>query len=182
MKILLLNASPRINGNTKTALNQIIQGIQSNVKDAEIELLDVTKLKLSGCANCNNCKENGGICIIPDDSNMVVQKIYDSDVVVLGTPVYYWGMNAQLKMVIDKLYCKDDQLRRQKKKLGMVTIGEADVDDPQYRLIFSQVEYICNYMGWNFIFSKSVSAFEEGDLAKDRIQLQEIYDLWASVV
>jgi multimeric flavodoxin WrbA len=177
MKILLLNSSPRINGNTKTALSEIIQGIQSKNKDVEAELLDITQLKLSGCINCNNCKENGGICIIPDDSNMVVQKIYDSDVIILGTPVYYWGMNAQLKMVIDKLYCKDDQLRQQKKKLGVVAVGEANVDDPQYQLIFSQIEYICNYMGWNFIFSKAVSAFEEGDLARNTSQLQGLYDL-----
>jgi len=182
MKILLLNSSPRINGNTKTALSEIIQGIQSKNKDVEAELLDITQLKLSGCINCNNCKENGGICIIPDDSNMVVQKIYDSDVIILGTPVYYWGMNAQLKMVIDKLYCKDDQLRQQKKKLGVVAVGEASVDDPQYQLIFSQMEYICNYMGWSFVFRKPVSAFEERDLAKDDIQLQELYDLWATVV
>lgn len=84
--------------------------------------------------------------------------------------------------MMQRLSLSDNQFRQQKKKLGMVAIGEADVGDPQYQLVFSQMEYICDYMGWSFIFSKSVSAFEEGDLAKDNIQLQELFDIWASVV
>ncbi|HVI43037.1 MAG TPA: flavodoxin family protein, partial [Anaerovoracaceae bacterium] len=123
MKILILNGSPRLNGNTRTALNEISQSIRSNITGVEVELIDVTKHKLSGCTNCDSCRRNGGKCVLPDDSAKIIQKIYDSEVVILGTPVYYWGISAQLKMVVDKLYSKDDQFRQQKKKLGLVTVG-----------------------------------------------------------
>ncbi len=181
MKILIVNGSPRTSGNTRTALNQISLGIQTNIPKVEIELLDVSDLKLSGCTNCDACRKNGGSCIIPDDSAEIIQKIYDTDVLILGTPVYYWGMTSQLKMVIDKLYSKDDQLRQQKKKLGVVAVGEASLDDPEYKLISDQFEFICNYLGWDLIFSQSVCAFEAGDLAKDKARLQDLNGLWKSI-
>jgi multimeric flavodoxin WrbA len=181
MKILLLNGSPRPKGNTKTALNQLIKGMQSSVADADIEQVEIAKLKLSGCTNCEACKDNGGECVTPDDSADIMQKIYDADVLIIGTPVYYWGITAQMKMVVDKFYSKNDQFSQQKKRLGLVTIGEAGLEDPQYELISRQFECICNYLGWDMLFAKSVCAYAAGDLAKASNVLQEIYDLSVKV-
>ena len=181
MKILILNGSPRLNGNTRTALKEISKGIQSNIPSAEVELLDVTKHKLSGCTNCNSCKENGGNCISPDDSKEIVQKISDANVVVFGTPVYYWGITAQLKMVIDKLFSKDDQLKQQKKKIGLVVVGEADLEDREYNLISGQFECICDYLGWDIIFDQSISAYEAGEIANDSAKMQELSNLWKKI-
>lgn len=181
MKILLLNGSPRANGNTKTALNQLVRGLQSNVGDAEVEMIDITKRKISGCIACESCQRNGGECVIPDDSAYIIRKIYDADVVVIGTPVYYWGMTSQMKMVVDKFYSRNDQFNQQKKSLGIIVIGEAGLDDPQYQLISKQFECISNYLGWDFIFSKSISAYEADDLANDHEKLRELYELSAEV-
>jgi multimeric flavodoxin WrbA len=181
MKILIINGSPRLGGNTRTALNEISQGIRSNITEAELELIDVTKYKLSGCTNCDTCLKNGGDCVLPDDSAKIIRKIYDSDVVILGTPVYYWGVTAQLKMVVDKMYSKDEQLRQQKKKLGIVAVGAADLDDREYGLIGEQFGCICNYLGWELIFSHSVTAFEAGDLAGDSGKLKELNGLWRMI-
>lgn len=181
MKILVLNGSPRLSGNTKTALNAIMQGIRSNVPGAEIELIDVTKYKVSGCINCDSCMKNGGSCVQHDDTNEVIQKVYDADVVILGTPVYYWGVSAQMKTVIDKFYSKDEQFRKQKKKLGIAAVGAGGLDDPEYALITGQFECICKYLGWELIFSHSVSAFQEGDLAGDSGKLQELSGLWQKI-
>ncbi len=181
MKILLLNGSPRINGNTGTALNQIIKGIQFNVQEAQIELFNVADLELRGCTNCDSCRKNDGNCVMTDDSFKIVQKIVDADMIILGTPVYYWGISSQLKTVIDKLYSKENQLRQQKKKFGVIAIGEASLDDLEYKLISSQFECICNYFGWSLIFNKSICAFEAGDLTEDKIQLQELESLGVSI-
>lgn len=178
MKILMLNGSPRLTGNTRTALNEISEGILSNISGAAVEMIDITKYKLSGCTNCDSCRKNGGRCVLPDDSMEIIEKIYDSDVVIMGTPVYYWGMTAQLKMVVDKLYSKNDQLQQQEKKLGIVAVGEADLDDREYGLISEQFGCICDYLGWELVFSNSVCAFEAGDLAGDGGKLQELSGLW----
>lgn len=181
MKILFVNGSPRLNGNTKTALDEISRGLRSNIPGAEIETIDVTKYRLSGCVNCDSCMKNGGSCVQPDDSTEVIQKVYVADAVILGTPVYYWGMTAQMKAFVDKFYCKDELFRKQKKKLGIVAVGAADLDDREYGLIREQFACICDYLGWDLVFSYSVSAFEKGDLAGDSAKLQELNSLWQSI-
>jgi multimeric flavodoxin WrbA len=181
MKILLLNGSPRLSGNTKTALNEISRGISSNIPGAEIELVDITKYKVSGCVNCDSCMKNGGSCVQRDDTNEIIQKVYDADAVILGTPVYYWGVSAQMKTVVDKFYSKDEQFRQQKKKLGIVAVGAGSLDDPEYALITAQFECICNYLGWDIIFSHSVSAANKGDLAGDSAKLKDLSGLWQKI-
>lgn len=184
MKILVLNGSPRLNGNTRIALNEIVRGIKSNIGGAEVEMMDIATRSLSGCNNCDACKENGGTCITPDDSAMIIQKIYDADVVVFGTPVYFWGMTSQLKMVIDKLYSKDDLIRKAKqhKKIGLVAIGEADLDDREYALIKEQFQCICDFLYWDLLFSQSISAGEAGAISWDADKIKELGDLWRHAV
>lgn len=79
-------------------------------------------ISFSACLACDGCKRNGGTCVQPDDTAELIQKIYDADILVFGTPVYFWGMSAQLKMVVDKLYSRDDALKKLDKKVGLVTI------------------------------------------------------------
>ena len=125
--------------------------------------------------------KNGGSCIHRDDTNDIIQKVYDADAVILGTPVYYWGVSAQMKTVVDKFYSKDEQFRQQKKKLGIVAVGAGALDDPEYTLITGQFECICKYLGWDLIFSRSVSASNVGDLAGDSGKLQKLSGLWRKV-
>ena len=114
MNILFLNGSPRHHGNTRAAL----QTMKAILEDGNtVEALDVCTLKLSGCCACDGCKQNGGHCVCPDESDAVIQKIVQADAVIFGTPVYWWGMSAQLKMVVDKFYSQDSQFKTMKKKL-----------------------------------------------------------------
>ncbi|QIB68815.1 flavodoxin family protein [Aminipila butyrica] len=181
LKVLLVSGSPRAEGNTKTALNQVLKGIQVKEPQAEVALLDLGKMKLSGCTNCDACKENGENCVIPDEGALLTDKLEEADVVIIGTPVYYWGMTAQLKTAIDRLYAKEEQLRQQKKKLGFLAIGAASVEDVQYKMIADQFKCIGDYFGWSLVFNKAISAFETGDLAKNSAQLQELEALGQAV-
>lgn len=178
MKVLILNGSPRMDGNTRTALNEIANGIRAHVSGAEIEFIDVAQRKLSPCIACDACKQNGGTCVMPDETPALVQKVFDSDVVIFGTPVYWWGVSAQLKMVIDKFYSKDTAFGKQKKRIGLVTVGAAGIEDREYELIRGQFECICNYLGWNFLFSESISAWNVGDLAKNTQRMAELGEVW----
>ena len=101
MKILVLNGSPR-KGNTLTAINSFVKGVSC---EHEVEVVDTYKLDVSPCTGCRACQCYKG-CVAKDDSNMIVDKIVDADLLVFATPVYWWGITAQLKMVIDKCYCK----------------------------------------------------------------------------
>ncbi|OQA87308.1 MAG: putative NAD(P)H-dependent FMN-containing oxidoreductase YwqN [Lentisphaerae bacterium ADurb.Bin242] len=178
MKILILNGSPRLDGNTRTALHEIEKGIRANKSGAEVEFIDVACRKLSPCIACDGCKENGGSCVIPDESSALVQKVFEADVVIFGTPVYWWGVSAQLKMLIDKFYSKDTVFKEQKKRIGLVIVGAAGPENKEYELIRGQFQCICDYLGWNLLFTESISAWNVGDLAKNTQKMTELGDIW----
>ena len=101
MKILILNGSPRLHGNT----SKVVRTLDSMLaQEHTVELLDICSMQLSGCVACDVCKANGRHCVRPDESDAVIRKIAEADAVIFGTPVYWWGMSAQLKMVVDKFY------------------------------------------------------------------------------
>lgn len=161
MRILLLNGSPRLHGNTHSALQAMKEYLE---EQNTVEYLDVCTLNLSGCHACDGCQKNGGHCVCPDESDAVIQKIVQSDAVIFGTPVYWWGMSAQLKMVVDKFYSQDSQFKTMGKKIGVVAIGANDLQNPQYRLIHDQFCCIAEYLHWELAFSLSFSAYEPGAL------------------
>jgi len=178
MQILVLNGSPRMNGNTRTALNRIIFGIKKNMPAVDVNSIDVTKLNMSGCTNCDECKCNGGVCVMQDDSAELMEKVSQADTIIVGTPVYWWGMSSQMKMVIDKFYSKDEQFHTQNKKVGIVVVGASPTDDKQYQLIGDQFRCICEYLGWRMVFDEPISAFAEDDVAANSMELFRLGELW----
>ncbi len=180
MKILLINGSPRMNGNTRIALETIIDGLRANRPDCEVELVDAAKHKISGCVACESCRKKGS-CVANDDTNPLVQKVVDADVVILGTPVYWWGMSAQLKLYIDKWYSRGTALGAMQKKLGLVTVGGAPTDDREYALIHGQIECICDYMGWDLGFSEAIFATAAGEIRTQPAVLDRLGDLYKTI-
>jgi multimeric flavodoxin WrbA len=181
MKILLLNGSPRANGNTRSALGVLADGIRNNIPGANIELYDITRHRIGGCTNCDGCRDNGGNCVMPDESADIVNKIADADCIVFGSPVYWWGVSSQLKAVIDKMYSKDPILPDLKKKIGTVIIGAGDTSDPQYRIIREQFECICDYLGWEIVFSYAAGAQEAGEIMKNKDETALLKELWQKI-
>ena len=181
MKVLLLNGSPRVNGNTKTALKAVAEGIVENC-EFDVELIDVTKYDIKGCMGCDYCKKSGGVCVIKnDDAPALVEKIYEADVVIFGSPVYWWGITAQLKSLIDRIYCKNETLNTLKKKIGVVAVGAAELSDREYELISGQFQCICEFLNWDLIIDESISAWAVGDLSKDEKKLFELKELWRKI-
>ena len=175
MKAILLNGSPR-QGNTRTAVAALNRGFQ-NVHNLEIREIDVAEAEVSPCIACEGCGEEGR-CVFDDDTNEIVGAVAEADVVIFATPVYWWGMTAQMKAVIDKFYSQVGKLQARKKKVGVVVIGEAAQDDPQYEIIPKQFRCICDYLGWELVFARTYTAGAAGDLAKEDAALAELEGLW----
>ena len=60
-----------------------------------------------------------------DDTNPTIEKIAEADMIIFATPVYWWRMSAQLKLIIDKCYCRGLQLKN--KKVGTIVVGGEDI-------------------------------------------------------
>lgn len=172
-KVIILNGSPRANGNTLCAIKHLLRGMDKKSAFAYTEV-NLTKEGLKPCLACNACKKNGGVCASDKASAVLMEKVLDSDVIVLATPVYWWGVSAQLKTAIDKFYSKSDIMGPMEKKIVLVTVGAAPVDDPQYDLIRQQIEFICSHSNWKLLAHVKASAFELGELAAKPEILKEI--------
>lgn len=175
MKIVILNGSARMRGNTRTALKAIESGIDTNVY--EVEFIDVAKYKIGGCLGCDGCKKTDGICVIKDDGIEIVEKIVKADVVIFGTPVYWWGISAQLKAVIDRMYMKNNILGDMKKKIGVVAVGADELSGEQYALISGQFKCICEYLEWDLVIDQSISAAAIGDMEKQIEKMEELKNI-----
>ena len=163
MKILFLNGTARPRGNSKQLLETIALAAQA--KGHEVQTLDVCRMQIAGCLGCDGCKKNGGNCVQKDDFAAVVQQAAWADCIVFGTPVYWWGMSAQLKAVIDRFYSNMQPL--QNKKFGLVIVGANALDDPQYRLIKEQFSCIANYLGSQLLFCHTASAWQAGEVLQN---------------
>ena len=100
-KVLVLNGSPKANGCTATALNEVIETVQK--VGIETELIQVGKKNARGCIGCNSCGESGK-CIFNDLVNEVAPKFESADGLVIGSPVYYGSPNGSLLSFLDRLF------------------------------------------------------------------------------
>ncbi len=88
MKVLLINGSPRKEGNTFVALSQIASQLKENGVDSEI--VWIGNKAIHGCIACGKCRQNGGVCGFDDDvCNEILSKAKEADGLVFGSPVYY---------------------------------------------------------------------------------------------
>ena len=106
-----------------------------------------------------------------------------ADFLLFATPVYWWGVSAQLKLIIDKFYaCYERFQKCEGKRVGTIVIGEARLSDPQYEIIAKQFWCICDFLKWNKVFSNSYSADKPTDLSRNSAALEEIRALAKVIV
>ena len=99
MKILGIYGSPRKGGNSDLLLDQALEGARS--QGAEILTLYVREFHFRGCIECGGCDETG-LCVLQDDMQPLYPKIKDAQVIILATPIFFYGFPAQLKALIDR--------------------------------------------------------------------------------
>jgi len=102
MKILGINASPRKGANTQTLVEAALAGVHG--KGAQTRLVHLRELELHGCVGCEGCKQHLGRCVQKDDLSSLLQEMTAWDGFVIGTPVYWFHVCAQFKMLVDRLY------------------------------------------------------------------------------
>ncbi|MBQ6286390.1 MAG: flavodoxin family protein [Bacteroidales bacterium] len=101
MKVLLINGSPRKEGNTFTALEQITKQLSTHGIDSEI--IWIGNRPVRGCIACNTCIDKPGTCAFSDDlCNTISSKMQDSDALVVGSPVYYGQPNGALLSLLQR--------------------------------------------------------------------------------
>ncbi len=151
MKIIGLNGSPRVKGNTAQLLDELLT--QAGESGVETTKYDLNRLEIKGCQSCYKCKEPGreGTCIIKDDMNGILEDILSADAVVLASPVYMWQMSAQAKLFTDRLMplLRPDfsSLLDNQKLLSIYTQGQPDTT--QFEQYFTYVNTMFSFLGFS---------------------------------
>ena len=101
MKVILLNGSPRPNGCTARALQEVAETLKK--EGVETEIIQVGNQPARGCVACGNCRKTGQ-CVFDDVVNRIAPKFREADGLVVGSPVYYAGANGTLLSVLDRLF------------------------------------------------------------------------------
>lgn len=102
-KIAVLIGSSRRNGNTEILANAFIDGI--NKQENSVEIISVIGKKVNGCTGCDFCyRDDSHNCVQKDDMQEIYKRLADANVIVIATPVYFYGVSSQLKCMIDRLH------------------------------------------------------------------------------
>ena len=100
--ILIISSSPRKNGNSQMLCEQFKKGAEE--KGHTVTLIRLMEKKIGFCRACDGCMRNDGTCVLNDDMEEILKLFQKADVLVLATPVYFYGISAQMKTFIDRTY------------------------------------------------------------------------------
>ena len=180
-KILILSGSPIKNGNTATLVKWFIEGARAKGAQAEVVRTAFLKYKSTGCTSCRVCQKLVKYeCVINDEAKPVLAKMAKVDVIVMATPLYFYGASAQLKLVMDRmfsLYKWDNQAGTMKTPLKgktFVLIASA-FEDIGLDVLEKTFAVTADYSDMKFKSLLVPNAGESGDIKhKDNIRKQAI--------
>ena len=101
MKVIIINASPRSNGNTNRLLGEVKKTFEEN--QVQWKEFDVGKENVRGCLACGYCKKGSG-CVLKDIVNDIASVLKDADGLIVASPVYFASPNGTLISLLDRLF------------------------------------------------------------------------------
>lgn len=141
MNILILSGSPRKGGNTDLLVDAFVKGASQK---HHVEVVSVRDFKVNPCKGCNACFRNdGNTCVQKDDMPLIYDQLAIADMLVIASPVYFYGLSAQLKAVIDRLH---NPIRDTFpiKKMALLLVGAATLPE-LFDSILAQYQLCLNY-------------------------------------
>ena len=175
MNILILNGSPRPNGNTRRMIDAFIEG--ANIAAHHATVIDICKKNIKGCLACEYCHTKGnGVCVQKDDMQEVYGLLAEAEMLVIASPIYYHGISGQLKCAIDRFYAAAyPQKPKHLKKVAMIlSSGDAKMYDGA---MFSYKGDFLDYLGLEDMGVYTAHGSENGSPEK----LDEIRSFGASL-
>lgn len=142
MKILIIKGSPHKKGSSNMLAEQFTRG----AKEAghKVIEMDAAHMDINPCIGCEHCGMNGE-CVQKDDMTQIRDALLSSDMAVFVTPVYYFGMSAQLKMVIDRFYSYTIKLSSKHLRTALIATAW-DSNDDVMPYLAEHYKKLCRYM------------------------------------
>lgn len=163
MKITVITSSPRKHGTSALLADEFIRG--SEEAGHTVFRFNAAFEKISPCMGCDHCMRNQGVCVQKDAMEKLNPHLLEADTVVFVTPLYYYGISAQLKTVIDRFYAINDKLLGSGKKAMLMATSYDDYDWTM-KAITLHFQTILRYLKW----SDAGTLFATGCGSRDDIE------------
>jgi multimeric flavodoxin WrbA len=173
MKVLGLVGSPRKNGNTDLLVSSILDGAGANSN--RTEKLYLYELDISPCVDCRGCKKGEFTCVVDDDMGLLYSKLESADVIVFGTPLYWYGPSGKMKLMLDRLRPFIASKKLKGKKAIIVTPSE----EGQHACdcLVKMFELSFKYLGINLVEKILVSAYEKAEVQEQPETLKNAFEV-----
>lgn len=176
-RIVVLVGSMRKNGNTDLLAQAFVEGA---CKNNNVEVVSVSDYKVHPCIGCNSCfTSEGNKCFQNDDMVEIYEKLKEADMVVIASPVYFYGISAELKAIVDRLHTP----MRNKfkiKKLALLLVGAASLPE-LFDAIEVQYQLILNFFHLEDAGKVYVRGVKDKGDIKGNVALKEAYELGLSI-
>lgn len=157
MNTLIISSSPR-----KGMFSDRIAEIVKEKSDGKI--VHLREKKIGVCHACDYCKEiKKGLCIQSDDMTTLYDDFRSSDTIFLISPIYWWQVNAQMKLFIDRLYALES-IDWKDKKVVVILNGAAEDNDVEFTILKNAFDEMFSYLGVEHAFL-GVGTSDENDWA-----------------
>ena len=120
MKIVVLEGSPNKKGSSNLLAAEFIRGAEE--AGHSVQAIDAAHANIHPCIGCIHCGYEGP-CVQKDDVDQIRQIILEADMLVFVTPLYYYGMSAQLKTLIDRFCAFNSSIQRKRMKSALLTVA-----------------------------------------------------------
>ncbi len=172
MKVLIINGSPRKNGNTSIAVNEMYKVFKA--EGIETEIMQIGGMDIRGCTGCASCKKNGK-CVINDIVNEAAEKLKEADGMVVASPVYYASANGTVVSFMDRLFYSAgfDKTMKVGASVAVARRGGCSATFDQLNKYFT----ICGMPLASSQYWNSVHGRAPGDAEKDEEGLQTMRTL-----
>ena len=144
MKIVLIAGSPTAGGTTAKLSDSFCRGAEDACH--EVTRFNLSDMEINLCRSCGKCEKTGK-CMFGDGMDLIQPAILEADAVVLVSPLYYYGITANLKAVIDRFRPFNQRLLRMRKKAALISACE---DGRMWAMnsLLSLFDAMCKYLGW----------------------------------
>jgi multimeric flavodoxin WrbA len=178
-KILILMGSPRKSGNSAVLADHLARGAAS--VSAQVETLYIHGMDINPCTGCNECQDDEAAgCVIDDAMQDIYGKLKEADSIVFASPIYWFSVTAQLKLVIDRIYAIGGGGKNilKGKNLGVLLVY-ADPDPFTSGAVnaLRMFQDISGYLGTTIVDMVYGSAYEAGEIANDSEVLKQAREL-----
>lgn len=176
-QVLIFKGSPRVKGNSSLLADQAAEGARN--AGAQVECFALHQMNIHPCDACDTCRETG-VCVLMDDMQNLYPKLHQADAILIASPIYWFTINAQTKLFIDRWYALEthhgNALRG--KHFGIIlTYGDSDLYNSGGINAIHTFQSMLGYIQAHIVGIVYGTANEEGDVLNQPALLRKAYQL-----